>query len=365
MRTSRLGCVSLVIAVLMLALPVCAQAQAAQFSYVQLTLGGNFAHPANVAVDASGNIFVADAGNSAVKEIPAGCITSTCVVPLGSGFNGPNGVAVDASGNVIVGDTLNNAVKVILAVNGSIPAISPTINPLGGGFAAPAGVAKDASGNVYVSDFGNSAVKLIPPGCGDATCVKTLANISYPNGIAVDGSGNVFVTSAISNAVYEILAVNGSIPATLPTINPLGSGFSYPNGATVDASGNVYVADSGNNALKVILAVNGSIPATSPTIITLDSNLYWPTGVVLDASGIIYVADYKNDRVLELKTRVVNFGTVATSQTSTALSLTFTFNSAGTIAAPVALTQGAPGLDFAVASGGTCTTGSTYNIGDT
>lgn len=103
MRTSRIGCVCLVFAVLMLAFSVCAQAQTAHFSYAQLTRGGGFLRPANVAVDASGNIFVADAGNNAMKEIPAGCITSSCVVTLGSGFNLPNGVAVDATGNVIVG----------------------------------------------------------------------------------------------------------------------------------------------------------------------------------------------------------------------------------------------------------------------
>jgi sugar lactone lactonase YvrE len=184
--------------------------------------------------------------------------------------------------------------------------------------------------------------------------------------IAVDTSGDVFVTSALSNAVYEIVAVNGSIPAS-PTINTLGSGFSHPNGVAVDGSGNVYVADSGNNALKEILAVSGSIPA-SPTIITLDSDLYWPTDVVLDASGNPYVADYKNDRVVELNTQAVNFGTATIGQTSVTIPLTFTFDSGGLIGSPVALTQGATGRDFAVnvsVGGGQCLAGSSYSSGAT
>ena len=368
MRTSRPGCVvSLLFAVLLfiVALPVNAFAQTAHFSYSQLILGGGFTRPVSVAVDSSGNVFVADAGNSAVKEIPSGCVTSSCVVVLGSGFNTPNGVAVDATGNVIVGDTQNNAVKAILAVNGSIPA-SPTIATLGGGFKEPAGVAKDALGNVFVSDFGNSAVKRIPAGCVSAGCVVTLTTISYPNGIAVDASGNVFVTSAISNAVYEILAVGGSIPVS-PTVNTLGSGFSYPNGVAVDKAGNVLVTDSGNNALKEILAVNGSIP-TSPTIVTLDSGLYWPTDVVLDAQGALYVADYKNDRVVQLEIEAMNFGSGAIGQASAPTSLIFTFDSGGTIGSPVALTMGTPGLDFAVvvlSGGGQCAAGSSYSAGDT
>ena len=94
MRTSRPGCVvSLLFAVLLfiVALPVNAFAQTAHFSYSQLILGGGFTRPVSVAVDSSGNVFVADAGNSAVKEIPSGCVTSSCVVVLGSGFNTPNG----------------------------------------------------------------------------------------------------------------------------------------------------------------------------------------------------------------------------------------------------------------------------------
>jgi hypothetical protein len=77
---------------------------------------------------------------------------------LGSGFYYPTGVAVDAAGDVFVADQGNHAVKEILAVNGSIPANNPTIFTLASGFNAPYGVAVDASGDVFVADFLNSAV---------------------------------------------------------------------------------------------------------------------------------------------------------------------------------------------------------------
>ena len=101
-----------------------------------------------VAVDGSGNVYVADYDNSAVKEMPAGCASSSCVTTLGGGFSYPKGVAVDGSGNVYVADNGNSAVKEMPAGCAS----SSCVTTLGGGFNNPSGVAVDASGNVYVAD---------------------------------------------------------------------------------------------------------------------------------------------------------------------------------------------------------------------
>jgi streptogramin lyase len=131
-----------------------AEAQTAHFSSIT-TLGSGFNQPYGVAVDGSGNVFVADQGNNAVKEIlTAGGYTT--VNTLGSGFINPVGVAVDGSGNVFVADAGNNAVKEILAAGGYT-----TVRTLGGGFSGPTRVAVDGSGNVFVADNGGSAVKEI------------------------------------------------------------------------------------------------------------------------------------------------------------------------------------------------------------
>ena len=212
------------------------------------TLSSGFNWPTGIATDSSGNVYIADSDNNAVKEILSvgGVITaSPTILTLGSGFNHPLGVAVDGSGNVYVADFYNNAVKEILSVGGVIP-VSPTILTLGSGFAGPSGVAVDASGNVYVADSNSTAVK-------------------------------------------KIVAVGGVIP-TSPTIQTLGSGFDMPCGVAVDISGNVYVADTNNGAVKEIVAVGGVIPAT-PTILTLGSGLYEPYDVAVDSTGNIYSGD--------------------------------------------------------------------------
>lgn len=97
-------------------------------------------------------------GTGAAVVFPGNTATTT----LGIGFFEPEGVAVDGAGNVYVADSGDNAVKEIVAVGGSIPTSNPTINILGSGFRNPEGVAVDGAGNVYVADFNNSAVKEIP-----------------------------------------------------------------------------------------------------------------------------------------------------------------------------------------------------------
>jgi len=327
-----------------------AEAQTAHFSWAVSAVGNGFSFPNGVAVDGSGNVFVADTGNNTVKELLA-MGGYTTVNTLGSSFNSPEGVAVDGSGNVFVADTGNNAVKEILATGGYA-----TVNTLGSGFNSPGGVAVDGSGNVFVADVSSNAVKEILA-AGGYTTVNTLGSgFISPGGVAVDGSGNVFVADTGNNAVKEVLAAGG-----YTTVNPLGSGFISPAGVAVDGSGNVFVADTGNSAVKEVLAAGGYI-----TVNTLGSGFTSPFGVAVDGSGNIFVADTGNGAVKEIMIQSVNFGSAAIGTTTPlTIPLAFTFDTAGTITAPAVLTQGAAGLDFADAGvGDTCTAG-TYTAGAT
>jgi streptogramin lyase len=266
------------------------------------TLGGDFYEPFGVAVDGSGNVYVADQGHNLVKEMPAGCPSSSCVTTLGGGFIEPSGVAVDGSGNVYVADQYHSLVKEMPAGCAS----SSCVTTLGGGFSLPAGVAVDGSGNVYVGDTDHSIVREMPPGCASPICTTTLGGgFSQPWSVAVDGAGNVYVADTPNNAVKEMPpgCTADNYNNSLCTITTLGGGFALPFGVAVDGSGNVYVADTGNNQVK-------EMPpgcASSICVTTLAGGLKDPEGVALDGAGNVYVADLAENAVYEL-----NFATPPT-----------------------------------------------------
>jgi DNA-binding beta-propeller fold protein YncE len=320
---------------------------------------GNFSSPFSVAVDGSGNVFVADFNNNVVKEIlAAGGYTTVNTLAVANGnFNGPTGVAVDGSGNVFVTDCNNNAVKEILAAGGYT-----TVNTLAvanGNFNRPYGVAVDGSGNVFVADYGNNAVKEILA-VGGYTTVNTLAvangNFNGPSDVAVDGSGNIFVADGNNNAVKEILAAGGY--TTVNTLAVANGNFNDPSGVAVDGSGNVFVADYGNNAVKEILAVGGY--TTVNTLAVANGNFNGPNGVAVDGSGNLFVADYGNNAVKEIDfadppSLAFLTPTPTGSTDSTDGSLVVTVENIGN--APLTISQISTAANFSLSGNGTpCST---------
>ena len=200
--------------------PATAQAQVT-FTGVQTNVGGSFTGgPYAVAVDASGNVYVAESGFggglSSVKEmlavngvVPASPTIRTFCCDLGY----PTGVAVDASGNVYFSDAQSNKVEEMLAVGGVV-STSPTIVTLAGpatfsGSSSPGNLAVDSSGNVFVSNWNvfdsSNNVYEIPAGCVAAGCVVTIdVGFSTPQGVAVDASGNLYVADTGNLQVEEL-----------------------------------------------------------------------------------------------------------------------------------------------------------------
>ncbi|MGB7197257.1 MAG: Ig-like domain repeat protein [Acidobacteriaceae bacterium] len=358
-------------------------AQTAHFASMVRTLGsGSALNPVGVAVDRSGDVFLADATDNAIKEMVAvnGSIpVSPTVLTVGSGFNHPEGVAVDVNGNVFVADQFNNAVKQIVAGTGGAAAgtvnAASTVRSLGSGFNHPEGVAVDANGDVFVADLSNNAVKEMLAVAGSIPASPTIrivgGGFNQPSAVAVDGNGNVFVADTINNAVKQIVAGTGGAAAgtvtSSSTVDTLGNGFSEPDGVAVDGNGDVFVADFGNDAVKEIVAVNGIVPA-SPVIHSLGAGFSQPNGVTVDASGNVFVAEYNLNAVLEIGS--ANFATLPVGTTSIQQSLTFSFDSSGTLFYTpfVVLTMGAPNLDFQAAPSQpstVCVAGHTYYAGDT
>ncbi len=338
-----------------------AAAQTAHFAGAQTTVTSSaFVNPSGLAVDASGNLYIADTGNNRVlkETLSAGSYTET-TVPSTS-LSSPLGVAVDQAGNVYIADTGNNRiVKENFSASGYIETPVVTTTSLNG----PAFVAVDASGAIYIADTGGSLVLKETSTAGTSYTESTVnqSSLSLPLGLAVDGSGNVYISDSGHNRVLkETLSAGAYAESTI-----VSAGLNGPDGIALDASGNVYIVDTGNN--RVLKEALSKSTYTASTLAF--SNLAAPSAIALDASGNILVADTGHRHILKLLGTGVDFGAVSLGQASnTAVSLNFIFDSPGSPGSlgslPAVLTQGASNLDFDRAITGSCTTTSSYSLGD-
>jgi sugar lactone lactonase YvrE len=333
-------------------------------------LGSGFVTPMSVAVDASGDVFVADsgAGHVGVYEIVAvnGQVSSSSVVTeLGSGFAQPSGVAVDSSGNVFVADQGNGGIGQgvfeLKRSSGHYPSAG-TGTQLGSGFSMPFGVAVDASGNVYVADQGSAMVSELTPSGGQYPTVGTGTQLApgtafnQPTGVTVDASGNVFVAD---DNVFEIAPGANTATKLATSTNFMGA-----IGVAVGAGGNIYVSIYGNSSLDEIVASNGLVSAGS-SVVLVGNGFVETVGIATDAGGNLFIADYGAPAVKEYSLGITNLGSVNVSSSSATVLVPFTFTVGGTITWNV-LTQGAANKDFVeVAGSTTCLTSHTYSTGNT
>ena len=228
----------------------------------------------------------------------------------------PTGVAVDAAGNVYVADSLNDTIRkvtptgVVTTLAGiSRKWLAPTPDATGSAaqFSQPYGVAVDSFGNVYVADYYNSAVRKITTN-GAVTTITATPPFYAPYGIAVDGTNNVYVADTYHNMIRKI--ANGSVTTLAGSGSPgsadgtnSGATFTKPYGLAVDGAGNVYVADWGNNLIRLIT------PAGVVTTIAGNGGTTFssPSGIAVDSATNIYVADTDNNRILELSLTGTNW----------------------------------------------------------
>ena len=342
-------------------------AQSVSFTGSPSTAGSGFGFPNGVAVDAKGDVFVADNGDKSVKEVVAvnGQVSSTSTtVTIKSGFSNVNGVAVDASGDVFVTD--GAAVKEIVAVAGQV-SLSSSVVLVGSGFAAPYGLAVDASGDVFVADHDGHAVKEIVAVGGSVSSTSTVKTVGSgftgPEAVAVDASGDVYVADTDFSTISEIVAVGGLVSSS-STVNMINNGFGRPDGLALDAAGDLFVTDADIHAsIREIVAVGGQVSPASK-MVQLGGEFTAPAGVALSARGNIFVADSSGDAVYEIQYPSANFGQIKVGSTSSTYTFPFAFNSNVTLGSVAVLTQGASGKDFQTASGGTCKAQSYSSDGD-
>ncbi|MGO9538588.1 MAG: HYR domain-containing protein [Limisphaerales bacterium] len=302
--------------------------------------------PSGVALDASGNLFIADVDNGRVRKVDNNGIITTVAggghYGLGDGgaatsasLIGPSGVAVDASGNLFIADTWNNRIREVdpdgiittVAGNGSYGYSGDGGQATSASLAGPSGVAVDASGNLFIADTYNNVIRKVDNngiittvaggghyGLGDGGAA-TSASLVQPSGVAVDAFGNLFIADTYNNVIRKV--DNNGIITTVAGGGHYGLGdggaatnasLVQPSGVAVDASGNLFIADTWNNRIREVdpdgiittVAGNGSLNYSGDGGQATSASLAGPSGVAVDASGNLFIADTGNFRIREV-----------------------------------------------------------------
>ena len=312
-----------------------------------------FYYPVNVALDRTGNLFVADTYNHTIRKMtPVGTnwdVTTIAGAPGDPGsangngsdarFFRPYGVAVDTAGNVFVADTLNDQLRKLTPVgtNWVVSTIAGSAGNPGSSngtnsdarFNGPNGIAVDATGSVYVADLFNHVIrKATPtgtnfvvstiaglagsPGFADGT--NTDARFNLPIDVDLDIVGNVYVVDHLNSTIRKITPMGTNWAVTTLAGSPGNAGstdgtgtaalFSFPRSIAVDGAGNLHVVDTGNNCIRritpagVVTTLAGAAGTDGSANDTGSAARFFdPRGAGVDSTGTLYVADYGNHTI--------------------------------------------------------------------
>jgi uncharacterized protein (TIGR03437 family) len=309
-----------------------------------------------VAVDKTGNLFLADNFNSVIRKVtPAGIISTVAGTWMSSGYSGdgglatraqldPDGIAVDSAGNLYIAERYNRRIRKVTS-DGKINTVAgggalgityvggvPTATYGDGGpatqayLSGPVGVAVDAAGNLFIADEGGYSVRkvatngMISTVAGNGNDYSMSGNgdggpatsaLVLPSAVAVDAAGNLYVAEDVRNYDVRKVSVSGIISTYAGSASgsysgdggpATSAGMNRPEGVAVDSAGNVYIADTYDNRVRVVsiggtittIAGDGSVgyigdggPATS-------AEFDHPWALAIDSGGHIYVADANN-----------------------------------------------------------------------
>jgi trimeric autotransporter adhesin len=314
-------------------------------------------NPTDVVTDSQGNVYIVTSGQNEVFRVDA--VTGVLTAAAGSdssGFSGdggpakraslsaPYGLAVDAAGNLFIADSYNERIRRVDAVTHQITTLAGGGTPcagrtdgVGDGCTAtnatlylPSGLAVDGAGNVLIADLGHHRIRRVDALTGVITTVAgggkagildnfgdglpaTAASLSFPQGLSLDSAGNLLIADTGHNRIRRVDAVSNIISTVV-------GGLARPVRVVADAVGNLFITESISNRIRRVDATSGVIttfagtggfgyagdngPATSATLAN-------PYGINFDRSGNLLIADAKNDRLRQVDATTNVITTVA------------------------------------------------------
>ncbi len=304
--------------------------------------------PIGLALDSVGNVYISEYDNNRVRKVtPFGLITT--VAGTGSpGFSGddgpaistklfkPYGLAVDSSGNLFIADSYNQRIRKVTAAGvvstfagNGLNAFAGDGGPATKGQFYPFGIALNSAGNLFIADWSNNRIRRVTPAdiistvAGSATQgffgdggPANVARLSGPYDVAVDSGGNLYIADYGNNRIRKVtpagvistVAGNGTAGWSGDGGQAINASLSSPAGIAVDGQGNLYIADLGNDRIRKVTAggIISTIAGTGVTGFSGDggpataARLASPNGIKVDSAGNVYIADLGNHRIREI-----------------------------------------------------------------
>jgi surface protein len=296
--------------------------------------------PWGIVVDAIGNVYVADRGNNRIRKITVNGVVTTIAGSIfgfsdGNGtsaqFNGPSDIALDAAGNIYVADTFNHRIRKITPV-GEVTTLAGStrgyVDGIGNAaqFNTPFGIAIDRLGTIYVADTSNNKIRKI----SSSGVVTTLAGSNFgfldgnvsvaqfgsPYRLELDETGSIYVSDSNNHRIRKI-STSGVVTTIVGTTSGFAEGdassakFSLPYGISLDPSGNLYVADYGNSRIRKITISTAPTGTASQTFCSGAT----VANLIATGSGIKWYSSPTASSSLSTSITLVNNATYYASQT--------------------------------------------------
>ncbi len=299
--------------------------------------------PSGVALDAAGNLFIADWLNYRIRKVDSSGVISTIAGPGESGDGGPavdallrfpRDVALDDLGNLYIAEDSDHRIRKVDSL-GVISTIAGTGERGFGGDGGPAvqaqlntprGMAVDGAGNLYIADTHNNRIRMVDfsgtistiagtgeRGFGGDGGPAVQAQLNIPRGMAVDGAGNLFIAEPGNHRIRKV--DSAGVITTVAGAGERGFGgdggpatearLNFPVDVTLDGAGNLFIADLGNLRIRKVDS-SGTITTVAgagergfggdggPAV---QAQLASPYGVAVDSAGNLYIADSRNHRI--------------------------------------------------------------------
>jgi uncharacterized protein (TIGR03437 family) len=304
-----------------------------------------FSFPKGMAFDSNGNLFIADPGNNLIRKIESNVVSTVAGNgalafagdggnPLAASLAGPSAVAVDPSGDLFIADTMNDRIRLLsastnnistFAGNGAFRLSADGIPALSSFLSEPEDVKLGPDGLLYIVDAQNNRILRMN---ADNTVVTVAGNGQYgfsgdghaansaslyfPRHISFDSNGNMYIADTLNlrirrvtpQGIISTIAGNGQPGYSGDNGPALNASLKYPTDAACDSAGNLYIADQLNNVIRVVkngtistFAGNGKAAYGGDGIPAVNSSLNEPYGLFIDSMDVVYIADTYNHRI--------------------------------------------------------------------